>query len=337
MQYLDLTPSGESNPVYFYCPVTGTCILEPGNFEPSAAVRGYWDSELGYNPEKLSEPMAATWQEFVGSLEDEWVGAEEVEKFLREYDAPEGLAVHISTGSDFSQTDLFLIIDLSLLRVGPHAGDASTARVVQEGDLWILDGAPTTPAGCRVESRSKPVIDAILEEWEERGGLNAEEFGMFSVYSTHAEFVRGKQIFETGDLLNELVEADHFLGGGCGSPHCEQGCFHAAPDVMPRVVAALGLPSGCLDDPSSHSEHILRALGTYLSSLTEYRQTATVLLNGMYRIDVSLLVAFHEGLVDIARVSAQPYAQPEEMMAVMRDVSVVETWITLASQELPSS
>jgi hypothetical protein len=73
------------------------------------------------------------------------------------------------------------------------------------------------------------------------------------------------------------------------------------------------------------------ALQKYLCSLSEPKQNAVMLLNGMRNADISIIAAYFLGIVDEEILNSTDSAQPEEIAEVIREVDTILRFVKLSA------
>lgn len=110
------------NHLYFYCPATGVCILNPDEQcnEDAKSLIGYWVDEMMYEPFLKNERLQAEFETYIQENEeidqDFYFGTEELESFLTNFVAPNWVAYKITTkgfgcGGPICST-VYLLIDM---------------------------------------------------------------------------------------------------------------------------------------------------------------------------------------------------------------------------------
>lgn len=118
MQIVEL----ELNHFNFYCPATGECILNPGEQcnEDAASLMGYWVDEVIDEPFLKDELLKKDFEAFINYQEEQdedfFLGVEELEQFLTEFEVPNWVVYKITTsgmgcGGPMCST-VYMIIDM---------------------------------------------------------------------------------------------------------------------------------------------------------------------------------------------------------------------------------
>ena len=141
------------------------------------------------------------------------------------------------------------------------------------------------------------MIEAIADERRQFRKLDASKrFGIYSIFSTHADYISGKQ-FITDDLVRGLAAVDHILNDA--SCHCPWSIHR--DDLLPEVLknyASLKIA----DAKNPGSKSFASGLRDYLKNLQDYEQTTLCLMNGMWGIPVSICLMYLTGQMGLDQI-----------------------------------
>ena len=157
--------------------------------------------------------------------------------------------------------------------------------------FWEIEGVKTV-AGNTVASSNKKLIEALMAEALDQGGLNPYAPTLFSAYCTQRDFIETEEIHYDQIVQDELAEDFIAVTSVWTDP---SGIFSDKKSPLPNFVHAhrekfeawfdqLGLGKGFIDQIPLEviPDNVYQAFKDYFSNYTVYQKTALCLIKGNF-------------------------------------------------------
>lgn len=157
--------------------------------------------------------------------------------------------------------------------------------IVEEKGVFSIPSLESN-GGNPVESHSRRFMESIAHEFLDKGKLDAHDFGPYSIYSTYRDSIAGEP-FVNEVLVNQLIDTDHVqVESDCGCVW-SMASEHLGPAYL-ELCGQLGV----FEAANPYSVIYRESLERHLESIPDYEKTVFCLLNGMFRVPISVAMLF---------------------------------------------
>jgi hypothetical protein len=175
--------------------------------------------------------------------------------------------------------------------------EVATPLIKEEKGLFCLPGVQSLQ-GHPVCSTSKAFIESIALELNQKGTLDAADFGPYSIYCTYRDLICDRQFFDER-VISQLIQTDHVQVDA----QCSCIWSTEAHDLRPRYLALcteLGVVNAVDHSDVSYAE----SLAHHVSNLPDHEKTVIGLLNGMRGIPISVSMLLLRGKLSLEQLQS---------------------------------